>query len=474
MSFVSRNRLASAGPRLGLRVRITIWTASLLGLALIAALVWGHHNLRTVLELKSDGLLEGKMAELVALIRETPNSSAQAKLADEIRREVVAHREEGLVVVVRGAGESAVAPSSPVAHELAARLDEAPASLGLRTMRLRHSGKTYRVLHSQIDSPGRESYSLDLGLDTSANAKLLTDFDRRLAAGGLVFLAAAVWGGFFLSRRALEPIARSIETARLLNPADLSARLPSSGAHDELDELAHTMNGMLDRLAEYHAQIEQFTADASHELRSPLSAMRTAIEVALQQPRPVDEYRRVLESLGSQCERLSDLVNNLLLLARADSGQVELRRDSVDLAEVVNETVDLYQPVADDQEVTIEWRACSPVAVCGDRSRLHQLVTNLFDNALKFTERGGRVTVRLEAAAAGARLTVADTGVGIAADRLPHIFDRFYQVDTARPGRGAGLGLSICRWIVTAHGGTIEAVSQPAHGTVMTVVLPRL
>ncbi|HQU42657.1 MAG TPA: ATP-binding protein, partial [Pirellulales bacterium] len=357
-------------------------------------------------------------------------------------------------------------------RELSRTLDQDAARPGVQTIRLPPSAKAYRVLHAEIDVAGHESYSLDLGLDLSATGKLLADFDRRLAAGGLVFLAAAVGGGFFLSRRALEPVARSIETARLLNPADLSARLPVSGADDELDELAHTMNEMLDRLAVYHAQIQQFTADASHELRSPLGAMRTAIEVALQQPRPGEEYRRVLETLGTQCERLSDLVNNLLLLARADAGQVELRRDFVDLAEIIGETIDLYQPVADDQDVTLDWCAPSPVAVRGDRGRLHQLVTNLLDNALKFTDRGGRVTVRLEAERAAARLTVADTGVGIASDRLPYIFDRFYQLDAARAGRGSGLGLSICSWIVTAHGGTIEAASQPGRGTVMTVVLP--
>lgn len=443
----------------------------MLGAALIAAFAWGHHNLRIVLQRKSDDLLAGKMAELTSVIRESTAASVSAKLADEIRREVIAHREEGLVVVVRRAGSTMIAPHSPVAEELAGLLDSLDRPPGIHTVALPHASRAYRVLQSEIETTSAEPYLLDIGHDP-ATEKLLADFDRRLATGGMLFLIAAVWGGLFLSRRALAPVARSIETARLLNPADLSARLPLSGSRDELDELADTMNKMLDRLAEYHAQSERFTADASHELRSPLSAMRTAIEVALQQPRPIEQYRRVLESLGSQCERLSDLVNNLLLLARADAGQIELRRELVDLAEIVEDTVELYQPVADDQQVILDWRASSPIAVYGDRGRLHQLVTNLLDNALKFTHRGGRITLRLEAPDADARLTVADTGVGIAADRLPRIFDRFNQADRARHGRGAGLGLSICRWIAVAHGGTIEAASQPDVGTVMTVVLP--
>lgn len=471
MSFVNRNRFPPLSWRLGLRARIAVWTAAMLGAALVAAFAWSHHNLRTILERKSDDLLAGNMGELASVIRESSATSVQAKLADEIRREVVAHSDEGLVVVARRGGTTIVAPRSAVAEELATLL-QSRRRPGIHTLFLPRSATTYRVVSSEVGVGGDESYRLEIGHDLSATEKLLADFDRHLAAGGILFLVAAVCGGYFLSRRALDPVARSIETARLLNPADLSARLPRRGVGDELDELANTLNKMLDRLAEYHANIQRFTADASHELRSPLSAMRTAIEVALQQPRPIEQYRRVLESLGSQCERLSDLVNNLLLLARADAGQVELRREPVDLAEIVRETVDLYQPVADDQDVILETFISSPLTLFGDRGRLRQLVTNLLDNALKFTHRGGRVTVRLETACAAARLTVADTGVGIAADDLPRIFDRFFQSDAARHGAGAGLGLSICRWIVTAHAGTIAADSQPDVGTAMTVVLP--
>lgn len=472
MYFASPSRWPSFFRRLGLRARIAVWTAVMFAAALGAAFAWGHHNLRTILRQKSDALLKGKMAELASVIRESPTQSLPAKLAEEIRREVIAHREEGLVVVLRRGEAMSVAPRSSVAEELGSLVHLIGQGNEIQAIPLPRSGQTYRILRSRIDIAEGEPYLLDIGHDLSTMETLLAVFDRRVAAGGSVFLVAAVWGGFFLSRRALEPVARSIETARLLNPADLSARLPRSGARDELDELAETMNQMLDRLADYHVQSERFTADASHELRSPLSAMRTTIEVALQQLRPVEQYRHVLESLGLQCERLSDLVNNLLLLARADAGQVDLRRELVDLTTIVDETVDLYQPVADDQEVILDWKPSDPILLHADQGRLHQLVTNLIDNALKFTDRGGSVTVRIEVQGAVTRLTVADTGIGIAADDLSRIFDRFYQADAARQGQGAGLGLSICRWIAAAHGGTIEAVSQPDLGTAMTVVLP--
>ncbi len=170
-----------------------------------------------------------------------------------------------------------------------------------------------------------------------------------MAAGGLVFLVLAILGGIFLSRQALQPVALSIRAASGLNPESLSARLPRTGADDELDELAGTINSLLDRLAAYHAQIIRFTADASHELRSPLGAMRAAIEVTLGQPRDAKEYRDVLSSLGEQCERLTALVNGLLLLARADAGEVNLRREPVDLSALAVEVVEMYEPLAEER-----------------------------------------------------------------------------------------------------------------------------
>ena len=264
----------------------------------------------------------------------------------------------------------------------------------------------------------------------------------------------------FLSRQALRPVAESIRAARRLDPENLSERLPRTGAGDELDELAGTINGLLDRLAAYHAQIIRFTADASHELRSPLGAMRAAVEIALQKPREAEEYRNVLASLGEQCERLTTLVNGLLLLARADAGEVPVRRESLDLAALAAEVGELFLPLADEKGIQLVTDTSIPVTVAGDPSRLRQLVTNLLDNAIRFTEPGGTVTLRVDGIADRAMLRVKDTGIGIPAMHLPHIFERFFQVDAARSSGGYGLGLSICRWIVMAHGGTIERLAE--------------
>ena len=191
-------------------------------------------------------------------------------------------------------------------------------------------------------------------------------------------------------------MAESIRAARRLDPENLSERLPRTGAGDELDELAGTINGLLDRLAAYHAQIIRFTADASHELRGPLGAMRAAVEIALQKPRESEEYRNVLASLGEQCERLTSLVNGLLLLARADAGEVLIRREAVDLAALACEVGEMFDPLAEEKGIQLVTHTSSPVTVTGDPSRLRQLVTNLLDNAIRFTEPGGSVTLRVD------------------------------------------------------------------------------
>lgn len=453
---------------LGLRTKLTLWTSLVLASSLAAGFLWVHFGLRCVLAARNDAFLERKAAELAAVVRDARSGGTDA-LEAEIRREVAAYAAEGLVVVFHSPGNVLVAPSSDKSRVLARLLVAAGPGRTPETVTLPGWAERYRIAGIDLDRPG---CSLELGLSLAETESTLAQFDGRVAAGGVVFLLLAVLGGLFLSRQAMRPVALSIRTARGLNPENLSARLPRTGAGDELDELAGTINGLLDRLAAYHAQIIRFTADASHELRSPLAAMRAAVEVTLGQPREAKEYRDVLASLGEQCERLTGLVNGLLLLARADSGEVDVRREPVDLAALAADVAEMYEPLAEERGVGLIADTASPAGVLGDASRLRQLVTNLVDNAIKFTPAGGTVTLRVEHDDTQARLIVRDTGEGIAAVHLPHIFERFYQANPARSAGGCGLGLSICRWIAGAHGGSIEAKCGDGAGTTFVVVLP--
>jgi len=462
----------SRWPRPGLRARLTLWTAAVLAASLAAGFAWVHHGLRAVLEARNDAFLGSKGAELVAVVRDV-HGGGRAALEAEVRREVEAYEAEGLVVVVRRPGGVEVAPRTGEARRLAEGLAHLDLGPGPRTVELPGMGRPFRAVRLALEPPGEAACPLDLALSLSATLATLAQFDRRVAAGGLAFLALAVAGGLGLSRQALRPVARSIATARRLNPADLSARLPLAGSGDELDQLAGTVNDLLDRLAAYHDQAARFTADASHELRSPLAAMRAAVEVALQQPRTAAAYRDVLGAMGEQCDRLTVLVNGLLLLARADAGQVELRREPVDLATLAEEVAELFRPLAEERGVALASEAAQPLTVTGDPSRLRQLATNLIDNALKFTESGGSVALRCWREGDRLCLEVSDTGVGIPSDRLPHVFERFYQADPSRSSGNGGLGLSICRWIAEAHGGAIRVASEPGRGSTFTVSLPQ-
>ena len=369
---------------LGLRTKLMLWSSLVLGTSFAAGFLWVHVGLRSLLAARNDAFLDRKAAELSAVMREGGSGTTDDLMA-EIRREVVAYEAEGLVVVVRSPGNVLVAPPTEKSHKLSLCLASTSVGQSFQTVSLPGSLERYRVVGIALGPP---EHSLELGLSLSETESTLSQFDARVAAGGVVFLVLAILGGIFLSRQALRPVALSIRTARGLAPENLSARLPRTGAGDELDELAGTINSLLDRLAAYHAQIIRFTADASHELRSPLGAMRAAIEVALGQPREAKEYRDVLSSLGEQCERLTALVNGLLTLARADAGEVDLRLETVDLSALAVEVAEMYEPLAEERGTSITAHASSPVPVLGDSSRLRQLVTNLVDNAIKFTEPG--------------------------------------------------------------------------------------
>lgn len=451
---------------LGLRTRLMLWSSVVLAAWLLAGVGWVHYGLRQVLHARNDALLQRKSAELLADVGDQ-RPGGTAELEAEVRREVRAYEPEGLMIVVHQPDRALVAPDTNEARELATRVVSPRAPV---TLMLGNPARQYRVLAS---SAWEGRLTLVLGIALEETRATLAAFDRLVAGGALVLLVLAAVGGRFLSGRALQPVAMSIGAARRLDPENLSARLPLTGAGDELDELAATINGLLERLAAYHVQVIRLTADVSHELRSPLAAMRAAVEVALQRPRAPDEYRNTLIMLGEQSERLTALVNSLLLLARADAGEIAIRRDPVDLATLARDVADLFDPLADERGVALMADTAEAVLVAGDAARLRQLVINLVDNAVRFADPGGSVKLRVARAGGNAVLCVANTGTGISPEHLPRLFDRFYQVDPSRSSDGCGLGLSICRWIIQAHGGTVEVRSDAAEGTEFTVTLPR-
>jgi two-component system OmpR family sensor kinase len=292
-----------------------------------------------------------------------------------------------------------------------------------------------------------------------------------LIVGGVGTIVAAAVVGRLLAGRALRPIDTITQTALAISRADdLDKRIPQVGPQDEVGRLAATFNLMLDRLEKLFRAQQRFIADISHELRSPLTTIRGNVDL-LRRMNCVDDPS--LDAIQAESERMTRLVGDLMLLAQADAGQ-PIRRERVELDTLMLEVFRQVRPLAEGVELAIGEE--DQAAILGDPDRLKQLLLNLVDNAIKYTPKGGQVTLGLRRAKGWAVLSVTDTGVGIPAEDLPHIFERFYRVDKARSraAGGTGLGLSIAQWIVQAHGGRIEAQSEPGKGTTFTVWLPRL
>jgi heavy metal sensor kinase len=291
-------------------------------------------------------------------------------------------------------------------------------------------------------------------------------------------VAAAIAGlcGYTLARRALVPVDRMAEQARLITAERLEERLPVDNPTDELGRLATVFNQTLTRLASSFDQMRRFTADASHELRTPLTAMRSVGEIGLRGRREASDYREIIGSMLEEVDRLSLLVDRLLTLSRADSGEAMLARDRVDLHELAEEVTTQLDVLAEEKQQVLAVEASGSTVCLGDRMVLRQALLNLVDNAIKYSPVGGRIAVRVSSTAEGmAVLDVSDTGPGIPAEMRPRVFDRFYRADQARSrenGGGTGLGLSIARWAVEVNGGRLTLESSEGPGATFRITLP--
>jgi two-component system, OmpR family, sensor kinase len=293
----------------------------------------------------------------------------------------------------------------------------------------------------------------------------------------LVLLVAG-GAGWFMAHKALEPMMLMAERARAIGATNLDQRLPITNPRDELGRLANTFNELLSRISTAFTQQRQFMADASHELKTPLATIRAATDVTLQQStRREDEYRDALKMIDDQAQRLSRIVEDMFTLARADAGHLPLRYSSFYLDELLTNVAAAAAVRARRSQIQVEVTGATDVACVGDEDLIRRLVGNLVDNAVRYSPAGATVTITLARERERARIEVADQGSGIPEEAWPHIFERFYRADVARPratgsASGAGLGLAIARWIAEAHDGTLTLASSSPDGSVFAAELP--
>lgn len=343
---------------------------------------------------------------------------------------------------------------------------DAPRPVDIETRRGR-----LRISNSVVKDRSADDYVLQVGISLAPTDAALRRYRYLLLYSVPAALAVAAFTAWGLGGVALAPLARVADAARTIDVRSLGTRLPVRGTDDELDRVVTAFNGTLDRLDTAVAEMRQFSAALAHELRTPLAILRGEVELNLRQCR---NQPQVFASQLEEIDRLKRLIDQILTLARAESGQIALAIAPVDIGDLAGSLVDQLQPVADARDIELSCERHDRVIVHGDAGWLQRLLINLLDNALKFTPQGGRVTLGVSRADAAARITVSDTGVGMSPEDARRAFDRFFRADPARSSatEGAGLGLSLAQWIVQSHHGTIDLKSSPGAGSTFTVTLP--
>jgi heavy metal sensor kinase len=458
--------------KLSIGVRLTLWYLLLFAAAQLVFGTGMWFFARRSLYRITDDALQAQIDDLTNFLEAQKKNATVTKLQEEVA-EAYLLEHSGDYLQIYDDTDSAWIFRADFLRQHALE----PATNGLLTQpwyRDEQLGRSLRFVTQKIHANGRV-FTVQMGLPIDQVNQTLVLFRGYLLMLAPLLLLAAASGGFWLSRKALSPVDAITRTARTVNATNLSDRLERLTTGDELQRLSDTLNEMLGRIEQAFIRVTQFTADASHELRTPISLIRTEAEIALRRSRGDAEYREALRHILLEAERTSALVEELLSLARADSGRETLRISSVHLSTIVRVVSEQWRELMAARNLTFTCDVTDEeITILGDRNALQRLLTVLLDNAAKYTPAPGTVELHLELKGELAAIRVSDSGIGIALEDQPKIFDRFYRADKARSRNleGAGIGLAIAQWIVQQHKGSITVQSSPAKGSTFLVQLP--
>ena len=450
---------------ISLRLRLTIWYGALVLLVLVGFTAFAYLEVRTALYSSVDTTLANRAAQIAAVTTLTgggvqfQTDATPGMLGDG---GAFVFNSQGTLLDPRAAGRTGIRPdTASVRRAMAGTTTWVSGPDNLRV----YTAPTH-------DDAGKPFIIQVVGSREEADQTLSRVLTALLLAVPILVLVSGT-GGAFLAGRALRPIDRITRTARRIGAGDLHERIALPQRDDEVGRLASTFDAMLDRLEGTFMRQRQFTADASHELRTPLTVLQGEIEIALRRRRAAETYEATLSTVQEQVGQMTGIVEDLLTLARADSGQVEISREIADLDELVRRAAMRCETLFTSKGLSLDLRVEPGMIVIGDPGSLTQLVVNLLSNASRYTDTGGAI-VELTGGENMAHLIVRDTGIGIPPEHLQRIFERFYRVDKARSraAGGSGLGLAIARWVVTVHGGTISARSRLGQGSEFHVAIP--
>ena len=458
--------------RLSIGMRLALWYLAIFAVGELAFGAGMWFILRhSFYDMVDDGL-EEQVDDLRNLLQSQGNDPPIAKLREEVNKAYGLEHLGNYLEVYSQDGELIYRSTFLQAHPSALL----PWDQVNRTMAKgrRIDGRPFRFIFEKFNVNGH-AYTVEMGAPAEDVMETLSLFRSYLLMFAPLLLLVAAGGGYWLSRRALAPVDALVATAREISGANLDSRLQKLNTCDELQRLSDTLNEMLDRIEKAFLRVTQFTADASHELRTPVSLIRTEAELALRRSRGEAEYQESLRHILLEAERTTNLIEQLLALARADSGREALQMQPVNLAQTLGSVAEGWRQVAAMRNLRFSVDVpAQDTFVMGDEAALRRLADILLDNAFKYTLSPGSVHLSFEQKGEKAVIVVQDSGVGIAEEDQPKIFERFYRVDKARSREqgGAGLGLAIAQWIVAQHRGTITVESRVGSGATFRVELP--
>ncbi|QDV17273.1 Sensor kinase CusS [Gimesia panareensis] len=452
--------------RLSIRWQLTLWYALALAVMLCAfsfllcLLVW-----QQVLSRTDNGLRE----ELREIGLEVALTDSATTFASQAAARFSQHDfYEFLVTDVNG---NTIFSSSTTVYDMVPKAADSPDGQ-FQTVPLEGLGP-YRIASTRMDSTfGKLNVQVMTSLQPLYNDQASLQWVVALLLPIAVLLAIA--SGQFLAGRALRQVQQVVDETHAIDISNLDRRIPVSNPDDEIGQLTIALNSLIARLERAINEIRRFTADASHEIRTPLATLRLEAESALRSPRTPEEYQQTLAVVLEETTRLGKLSDQLLNLSRHDAGIIPCQQDPVQLDALLLDVIEQIKPLAEAGSLSLSVNINSHCEILGDDISLSQVFFNLLENAIKYTAAGGEVAVELSCQSDEALIEITDTGIGVAAENLPYLFDRFYQADPSRSssGGGSGLGLSIARAAVLMHAGSIEIQSQPGEGTRVSVRLP--
>ncbi len=463
-------------PPWSLAARLTAWNAGSAFALILAATGSLYWALGRSLDQEDDNQLADQVRVLRDLLADRPGDLEAVR--QEAEQEFLSRQHTQVYVRLMDAAGGVLVETPGLGRLLPPTAFPTPATdPGRGDHRLSDDGTPLRVMAVRVPAgpAGGSGFVIQAAMDRRSEVELLADYRQNLMFVLVAALVSCVGVGHHIARRGLRPVRVVTDTARRIDPAHLGERIDPDGLPAELLALADTFNRMLDRLEGSFTRLARFSADIAHELRTPLNNLRGEVEVALGKPRTPDEYRNVLASNLEECGRLARLVESLLFLARAENPQTQVAKDRVDVGAELATVCEFYEAVAGEKGVRLVVVVAGGVHADLNRPLFQRAVGNLVENALAHTPPGGAVTLTAATTEAATTVVVADTGGGVPAAHLPHVFDRFYRADPSRPSSAGnvGLGLAIVKSVVELHGGAVEIADRDGGGTRVAMTFPR-